>query len=235
MLPGLALFPFAGKCRGFTIRSGGGGLRESQHVLLVFFFSSGVGNPQILDFISRSGWLGDLFLDGTRSKIRVNALSMFSSMFVKTTCFRQGTEAPFSKTTVSTTLTWKKEKATPSEARQSKANKAKKQKDLKNYFYASWPRRGYKNLVEETPKEQMVPFSCACTGWHFVKTRAFWFQRWCFAISDWDSDPRQAPNPHFLEKMISESKLVLQKLGHAPGQFKSRFLKSFRSHRRLLG
>ena len=34
-----------------------------------------------------------------------NAISEFSPIFVKTTCFRQGTKRPFSKTTVSKTLT----------------------------------------------------------------------------------------------------------------------------------
>ena len=33
-----------------------------------------------------------------------NAISEISPIFVKTTCFRQGTKRPFSKTTVSTTL-----------------------------------------------------------------------------------------------------------------------------------
>ena len=51
-----------------------------------------------------------IFVDfrGARSKIPCfcgqNAISEFSPIFVKTTCFRQGTKRPFSKTTVSTTL-----------------------------------------------------------------------------------------------------------------------------------
>ena len=51
-----------------------------------------------------------IFVDfrGPRSKIPCfcgqNATSEFSPIFVKTTCFRQGTKRPFSKTTVSTTL-----------------------------------------------------------------------------------------------------------------------------------
>ena len=51
-----------------------------------------------------------IFVDfrGPRSKIPCfcgqNAISDFSPIFVKTTCFRQGTKRPFSKTTVSTTL-----------------------------------------------------------------------------------------------------------------------------------
>ena len=51
-----------------------------------------------------------IFVDfrGPRSKIPrfcgQNATSEFSPIFVKTTCFRQGTKRPFSKTTVSTTL-----------------------------------------------------------------------------------------------------------------------------------
>ena len=51
-----------------------------------------------------------IFVDfrGSRSKISCfcwqNAISEFSPIFVKTTCFRQGTKRPFSKTTVSTTL-----------------------------------------------------------------------------------------------------------------------------------
>ena len=51
-----------------------------------------------------------IFVDfrGPRSKIPCfggqNAISVFSPIFVKTTCFRQGTKRPFSKTTVSTTL-----------------------------------------------------------------------------------------------------------------------------------
>ena len=49
-----------------------------------------------------------IFVDfrGPRSKIPCfggqNAISEFSPIFVKTTCFRQGTKRPFSKTTVST-------------------------------------------------------------------------------------------------------------------------------------
>ena len=51
-----------------------------------------------------------IFVDfqGPRSKIPCfcgqNAISEFSPIFVKTTCFREGTKRPFSKTTVSTTL-----------------------------------------------------------------------------------------------------------------------------------
>ena len=51
-----------------------------------------------------------IFVDfrGPRSKIPCfcgqNAISEVSPIFVKTTCFRQGTKRPFSKTTVSTTL-----------------------------------------------------------------------------------------------------------------------------------
>ena len=51
-----------------------------------------------------------IFVDfrGLRSKTPCfcgqNAISEFSPIFVKTTCFRQGTKRPFSKTTVSTTL-----------------------------------------------------------------------------------------------------------------------------------
>ena len=51
-----------------------------------------------------------IFVDfrGLRSKIPCfggqNAISEFSPIFVKTTCFRQETKRPFSKTTVSTTL-----------------------------------------------------------------------------------------------------------------------------------
>ena len=51
-----------------------------------------------------------IFVDfrGPRSKIPCfcgrNAISEFSPIFVKTTCFRQGTKRPFFKTTVSTTL-----------------------------------------------------------------------------------------------------------------------------------
>ena len=53
-----------------------------------------------------------IFVDfrGLSSKIPCfcgqNALPEFSPIFVKTTCFRQGTKRPFSKTTVSTTLIW---------------------------------------------------------------------------------------------------------------------------------
>ena len=52
-----------------------------------------------------------IFVDfrGPRSKIPCfsgqNAIYECSPIFVKTTCFRQGTKRPFSKTTVSTTLT----------------------------------------------------------------------------------------------------------------------------------
>ena len=51
-----------------------------------------------------------IFVDfrGPTSKIPCfcgqNAISEFSPIFVKTTCFRQGTKRPFTKTTVSTTL-----------------------------------------------------------------------------------------------------------------------------------
>ena len=61
---------------------------------------------------------------GLRSKIPCfwgqNAISEFSPISVKTTCFRQGTKRPFSKTTVSTTLTLaflKKARETPKKKR----------------------------------------------------------------------------------------------------------------------
>ena len=58
-----------------------------------------------------------IFVDfrGAGSKIPCfcgwNAISEFSPIFVKTTCFRQGTKRPVSKTTVSTTLTKKSQKS----------------------------------------------------------------------------------------------------------------------------
>ena len=90
----------------------------------------------VTKFGKRSFCWGDtrhlvIFVDfqGPRSKIPCfcgqNAMSEFSPISVKTTCFRQGTKRPFSKTTVSTTLTrrlWRSQRRKSSSVPEGGAN-----------------------------------------------------------------------------------------------------------------